>query len=301
MGGQNSAVRTHFHPLESAPDGWPLHGEFFPLGPDSQAKGDWHYFWKDLACKKRMLADGVKNPEPKGTELGAPETVQAITDNLRTHVLATVYCPGWAHGWASFLLDLIVRNAPTTSFLKLLAVKGGPACDEEIAFLFVLMGELGFGDPTVATWISGKSLVATWRMPRKGVDVEEYAVELIQFCTVHDTRDMDMSFAPPPGKFTCTPNLFRYAVISCAEKWCIDGQALRINPSEVDENHVDGMTVNDKLNSMLVASLKTTKDRATKKGFRPTFVASDGRTYSCMPWRAGEHGALAREYFDRPS
>lgn len=301
--------RTHFKQLESAPDGWPLHGKFFPLGPDSKAKGDWDLFWREFDVKKKILAAAIASPAPKGAELGAPEAVQDALDNFRTHVLATVYCPGWAQGWGRFLVDLVVFHASTTDTLRLLAVKGGPACDEEITFLLIVMLELGFelvrderssyddwSNETGAPSCPPYAIDAIWTLPRVGA--EPYYVQLLQFEHVQDAT-VDMIVAPQAGRLTCRPHLQRYAMISCAEGWFIGGRSVRINTDEVDERHPDGMTVNDKLNALLVASFQRAKGRAASKGFRPMGKGTDGgMEVVAETWHEGEAGANARDYFD---
>ena len=184
-----------------------------------------------------------------------------------THVLATVYCPAWARSWANMLLSLVVQNATAAECLKLLAVKGGPACDEECAFVFVLLAELGFRCTRDNKDTANYAIQAQWRLSRK--DAPDYIVSLYQYYDVqHTDKQFEENFAPTEG-YTCAPLLQRFAVISCAEKWFIDGQAMRINPKETDETHADGMTVNDRLNANLVTALQNAKARAIKKGFRP--------------------------------
>ena len=68
---------------------------------------------------------------------------------------------------------------------------------------------------------------------------------------------------------SCAPFFRRVAVISCAENWFIAGKSVRVNPAETDQDHPNGMTMNDKLNSVMVASLKVAQQRAEAKGFRP--------------------------------
>jgi len=279
------------------PAKWPEHGKYFPLGEKSEAKGDWRYFYRELALKKDVLIQGAIDPDPPQTELTAPETVQEIKDNLRTHVLATVHCPGWAQGWARSVLDLVVFHVSTTSILKLFAIKGGTACDEEIAFLFIMMKHLGFkihlrklGEGE-KKW--GLHRVIEWKLPRMGGDhVTPYNVVLQQYDDVEYMRNLDWEFAPVRGRWI--PNAARYAVISCAENWYLrdeehpQGESVRLNKKYADAKHPQGMTVNEKLNATLVQSLETAKELACTNGFK---------RYDCSPssTSAGTSDAIKRE------
>jgi len=293
---QKPFQQTHFNPLASAPNGWPLDGKFFPLGPNSKAKSDWHLFWAQVLVFKQVLFAACALPVPAGSPKNAPDVVQAMCDNLCTHVLATVYCPAWARSWARMLLSLIVENASTCNLVALLAVKGGPACDEECAFVRCLLLELGFEEDAFVSNIGNYSLFGEWVLrDQSGSSKREYHIALMQFPDLTKAAHMHREFAP--GKeYSAAPDLIRYAVISCAEKWFINGKAMRINPEESDDNHPDGMTVNDKLNNLLVAALKMAKDRAVTKGFMP--VDEEGSRCEIYGSADDENVAKACAYFD---
>jgi len=292
-----SAERSHVNPLLFAPDGWPLHGKFFPLGPDSQATGDWHLFWQQLSVQKRALAAAAAAPAPKGTELSAAESVQDICDNFSTHVHTAVFGQACARSWARMLLSLVVESASSCEALLLLGVKGGPTCDEECAFVRIVLLELGFKEEH---YDCGKacpySMNCHWVLPRRGAP--SYNVGLRQFKDLKQAETMQMTFAPSSG-YTCAPLLQRYAVISCAEEWpAVDGKAMRLNPKETDLNHPNGMTVHDKLNSILAEALGMAKERAAAKGFRP--LSSDG--FPAMPFHSDpKDRAAACAYFEVPA
>jgi len=286
--------RSHFNLLVSAPDGWPLHGKFFPLGPDSKVKGDWNLFWQQLSVQKKALEAAAASPAPRGTELNALETVQDICDNFCTHVHTTVFGQACARSWARMLLSLVVENASSCEALMLLGVRGGPACDEECAFVRIVLLELGFKEEQYDVGEGCPfNMSCQWTLPRQGAP--SYSVGLRQFKELKQAESMHMTFAPCSG-YTCAPLLQRYAVISCAEEWpAVDGVAMRINTKETDQNHPNGMTVNDKLNSMVATALGIAKERAAAKGFRP--LSSDG--FPAMPWHSDpKDRAAACAYFD---
>jgi len=285
--------QTRFNPLVSAPEGWPVDGKFLPLGPNSKAKGDWHLFWQQVSVQKKVLQATAASPAPNGIKLSASESVQDICDNFCTHVHTTVYGQACARSWARMLLSLVAENASSCDALMLLGVKGGPTCDEECAFVRIVLLELGFKEER---YECGKghhyNMSCLWALPRQGVP--SYNVELRQFGGLMQAESMHMTFAPASG-YTCAPLLQRYAVISCAEEWLVDGAAMRINPNETNENHPNGMTVNDKLNAILVAALSVAKERAATKGFRP--LTADG--FLAMPHDLNsEDRAAACAYFD---
>merc|ERR1712008_508132 len=131
------------NPIEGHP--WITDGKYFPLGPNTEIKADWEPFWMAVEmCKlvlKQVAAGNVSPPSKEG--MTAEKNVIDLKANCFTSVLSAVYCPGWSITWALSLLNLIWHNASRASLLMLVAVKGGPACDEEIAFIGVLMAELG--------------------------------------------------------------------------------------------------------------------------------------------------------------
>merc|ERR1712039_385879 len=80
----------------------------------------------------------------------------------------------------------------------------------------------------------------------------------------------------------------------------INGKSMRINAAETDEAHPDGMTVNDKLNALLVEALNDNKERAQTKGWPPT--RADGRKSKTfrVEGQSEEERKQACKYFDVP-
>merc|ERR1712039_134478 len=79
-----------------------------------------------------------------GAKMTPVETVERMKRDMFTQVLATVHCPAWSLSWALAFVNLIAISCSACSGLKLLAVKGGDACDQEIAFIEWAMLALGF-------------------------------------------------------------------------------------------------------------------------------------------------------------
>ena len=73
----------------------------------------------------------------------AVEVIQAQLDSFFTAVLATVHAGAWRLNWVAGLLFVLLSSVPCCYDLKLLAIKGGAACDCEIKFIEALMEELG--------------------------------------------------------------------------------------------------------------------------------------------------------------
>jgi hypothetical protein len=295
----NNYKQTCFHRLKAAPEGWPSDGKYFPLGPKTTAKGEWNVFWKQVAIMKLVLAARVSSVSSRGPKLTATEAAQDLLQNLRTHVLATVYCPSWAHSWASMLLDRVVSAAPDSWVLNLVAIKGGAASDEECAFVFVILEELGFTKMfSNEEYCNGHSLYGCWYIERPGN--RRFYVVLKQYLLSDVDISVNLSevFAREPD--TEVPDARRVAVISCAEKWFINGKSMRINAAETDEAHPDGMTVNDKLNALVVAALKDNKERAETKGWPPTRADGTKLKTFRVKGQSEEERKQACEYFDVP-
>lgn len=301
----NLSLQTHYQPLQEAPEGWPIDGRFFPLGPGSKAKAEWTPFWTMVAASKACLMS--VEVEPAGAMLSAAQVVRAQKNNLTTTVLATVMCPGWSLTWASAVLNTVVMPASSCGTLTLIAIKGGPACDEEVAFIQVLMMELGFtlirnGDNR------GTSLLWEWKLQRKSAGA--YKVKLRQFYSLDGTSALPESFAPKQRN-SVAPNLKRLAIVSCAESWPpINGVSQRLNldsqlvkhvldvkretgnlrPDEELQLQTIGVTVNDVLNAYIIQALDKTEQRAALKGFAPD-----------ADWHSSEEAnTVYRAYFDKP-
>merc|ERR1712217_229397 len=95
-----------------------------------------------------------------------------------------------------------------------------------------------------------------WKMKRKGA--LPIWVQLCQYSDMEISKGIRCLFSPVQG-FTCAPNLQRFAIVSCAENWFIDGKSVRLNPAETDEHHPGGMMVSDKLNVTLREGLTEAK------------------------------------------
>lgn len=201
----------------------------------------------------------------EGQALQPEETVAHMTNNFATLVLATVLCPGWSRAWAGALLSLIVTDASRCGLLRLLAVKGGPACDEECAFVILLLRALGFQTRGPERFRGGSptNFIIEYRLSRSGA--RDYLVSLWQYRSVEKVSSpVGMCRLFCPYKFrSSAPDLARIAVVSCAEKFAA-GQRL-------DE---EGKSVNDRLNEHLNKALNVAWWHARRKGYRPGTKAS---------------------------
>merc|ERR1712157_612299 len=104
-----------------------------------------------------------------------------------------------AHTWARALLALITSKIGTCETLSLIAVKGGPACDEECAFIFVLLLELGLTCTRDQVWdFEEDKLImdAVWELERKGA--KNFCVQLTQYRDVDCADCLTMKFSPQP-------------------------------------------------------------------------------------------------------
>jgi len=284
--------QKHFNPLTSQPAGWPADGKFFPLGRNSAVKADWTKVWDYILIAKEFMSKVHRKCDPQVPRMEAVEVVDDVLNNMETFVLTTIFVRGWSLGWARNLIGFILNNVSTASYVRLIAVQGGPVCEEEVAFTKILLLELGF---SIVFENSGSPEVAeryTLRCKLDGVQVTTpampFEVLVKQYHSVNQIYRNLQQDVSPNWSFSRVPNLQRLAVISCAEMWFIDGHSKRLNPEEVDEHHPDGMTVNDKLNSEIMRALEDAKTRAASKGFRPN-----------ENWKKSEEAnKVYHEYFD---
>ena len=61
-----------------------------------------------------------------------------------TCVLSTVRCGGWKHNWCIGVMGMIIDAFPRCGNLVCVAVKGGPATDDEILMFVDILAQLGF-------------------------------------------------------------------------------------------------------------------------------------------------------------
>jgi hypothetical protein len=84
--------------------------------------------------------------------LTAFEAAKEQKGNLTANVLATTQCPGWSLQWGLSLLPTscshiyagFYARASMCHEMNMIAVKGGQACDEEIAFIEIILPKIGF-------------------------------------------------------------------------------------------------------------------------------------------------------------
>ena len=67
-----------------------------------------------------------------------------LLGNLITLVLATVRCGGWKSAWCNGVMGMLFETYPRCSNVTCVAVKGGPATDDEILMFVDIMAQLGF-------------------------------------------------------------------------------------------------------------------------------------------------------------
>ena len=185
------------------------------------------------------------------------QAAQALADNCAGTVLATVKVAGWRGAWAHNLVTQIATNNSQCSELFLHALKGGPACDCEIAFTVELVYALGFDDVTSGTHDDARGLTEwKWSRQREGLQVP-YTVTLI----VHDDpAHVDMptlvsTFYPQQNR-AVAPNLMRAAVIS----------------SPVSS--LEGTRADAEINAALGPAFAYVRKQASKDWFEPSAMKS---------------------------
>lgn len=184
-----------------------------------------------------------------GQQLSPKEAVVQAKDNFMTLILSKPEEASRASlGWAISVINLIGLHASCCSRLFLFAVKGGAACDEEIAFIQMIMPLLGFR--TLASSVPVKPMdkkIWKWSLPRTGA--KDYTIELVQFKWIGAARCVRQLLAHSTNKeHSCAPNLFRYAAVSCATTW---GDGSRYARYSREHEGWDMGTVNDSLNAIL--------------------------------------------------
>jgi len=161
-----------------------------------------------------MRSVGVEAVDSGGGALHSPEqVVQDVLNNLYTSVLSTVYCAGWSITWAMSVAMLIITSYHDCSHLLLLAIEGGPSCEEECNFIDVLLRSLGFIQTLTESTADKGFLSWEWQIERP--ETAPFTVELRKLYEP-DVDPQDFSIMESNG---AAPNLFRAAVVSCAEKW----------------------------------------------------------------------------------
>jgi len=127
---------------------WPK-GDYSPEGK--------YFFEFPTVMKATMLNTGV---QARGPEMSPEQSIKDMKANLRTFVLVTLYCPGWSLGWATAVASEVVKCYSTCCMPRLVAIQGGPACDEEIVFLHIIMSSSGFTVDVFAKDMYGDGLTA---------------------------------------------------------------------------------------------------------------------------------------------
>lgn len=196
-----------------------------------------------------------------GKELNAYETGREIVATSTSLVMATVMAKDWKSTYGHNTACLIAKAyADGVGAVVLLAVAGGPACQEELAVVRAVIEVMGGAPGMVGENEGSIGKKWTWQIKRKGfkniyISLRVYhkaeSVALGLEKTVHPYNDMGK-----PG------NKRRLAVLSC--------------PLEDAEGRNANIIVNEKIAIKLAAMVA----RCKSKGFAPKW--DDGHD----EWRA---------------
>jgi len=182
----------------------------------------------------------------------ASEQAQAAMQAVSTIILATVMAGGWRANWICSLVGLIITSYQQCQCLVLFAVPGGDACKAELAFIHVVLLQLGFEctekDESHGSWEVNRS---TYKKPRDGDQ------EMVVMLFVADHVECKALSSPPflanmfyPREdHAASPNLRRCAVV----------------PSPVSDK--EGIPIAARLNTALGRGLKYTTVIAEKLGY----------------------------------
>ena len=196
--------------------------------------------------KPVIEAKGENGKEDRFNHAGrsAEDVVDACLRCFDTIVLLSVNAGNWRSCWVRSLITTLLLNVPRCRLFKMIAVRGGAACDCEIQFIEIFMELLG-AEVIQKAEDQGTSLVWTWSMKRDGVD--PCLVVLEQYQTVEDaTVPIDFH---PTRNFTHAPNLMRCAVVSAPER------------------DIAGEPIAARLNKNVGDALAAAKEEAVRKGF----------------------------------
>lgn len=202
-----------------------------------------------------QLMANIPNVEHKGPRPTPTEAAKAMIANLCTNVLATVMVGGWRFTWCCGFLALLMDALPRCQYLFMVAVKGGPASDDEIAMVCDLLEQLGVPMKTERTEETDPAYVNafgsecyTWYILRPGK--KAFMLTLVRYTKVPNALKLRSSVGIYE-RAASVPNQRQFAVLSAPV---------------LDANQAN---VNDQLNKELVAAMAWTKDNMAKKGWMP--------------------------------
>ena len=188
----------------------------------------------------------------EGAKPTPSEAAAALLGNLFTLVLATVRCGGWKSNWCNGVMGMLLETYPRCQHVICVAVKGGPATDDEILMFVDILAQLGFECRTEAeVWHSG----LVWRWQHKRSDGSMYGIDLYQIKKVEE--------------FTQLPNFF-HQVMVVPEQQSMAPELKRVVVLSAPVTTLDGTCVNDVLNAFVNEALEWTKDNMARKGWVPT-------------------------------
>ena len=153
-------------------------------------------------------------------EYTAAEVADANLNGFYTIVLSTVKAGAWRASWAMNFCAHLNALVPMCQTIALFAVKGGPACDCEIAFIGELMKVLGAAiveekKDYGSFWESMYSLSRSVN----GSPINECRIILYQCKTIDEVNPEEIAVTFAAEKNTANaPNLFRCIVASAPVK-----------------------------------------------------------------------------------
>jgi len=175
----------------------------------------------------------------EGDEPTAVQQARALQADMNTRILATVQTGGWVTGWVCSIIQLVAMSIQDCQGLFLIAVKGGPACDEELVLIDYVLERFGFIHTRTneVPWMYED----TWARARSGAAPITVFKQVFR-CPEHVF--VDQAAVPLDGHGTA-PNLVRLALVS-APVWAVSG-----------------------INQALKMQLDSVIDRARRNGFAP--------------------------------
>lgn len=198
-----------------------------------------------------------------GRTLNAVETGQQIHATSTSMVMATVMAKNWKSTYGHNFAALVAKCwREGVGALVLLAVAGGPACQEELAIVRAIMPVLG-GIPGMVKEREGSiGFKWTWQIKRPGTGLKNIYISLRVYHKAESVA-LGLEKTVHPYNYMGTPgNYRRVAVLSC--------------PLEDAEGRNANVIVNKQIASKMDAMIA----RCRRKGFAPKW--DDGHE----EWRA---------------